>query len=53
MLLLTDNDVIGAVRVLRRIVESPEWGDMTATLELQFMELPDVALPADAPDVAV
>src|SRR5215831_16854586 len=53
MLLLTDNDVIGAVRVLRRILESPEWVDMTATLELQFIALQDVELPADAPDVAV
>ena len=25
MLILTDNDVIGAVRALRRILESPEW----------------------------
>ena len=53
MLLLTDNDVIGAVRVLRRLLESPEWVDMTATLELQFIALKDVELPADAPDVAV
>jgi len=53
MRILTDNDVIGAVKVLRRILASPVWGDMTATLELQFMELQDVALPANAPDVAV
>jgi len=53
MLVLTDNDVIGAVRVLRRILESPEWVDMTATLELQFIALQDVELPADALDVAV
>ncbi len=53
MLLLTDNDVIGAVRVLRRLLESPEWVDMTATLALQFIALKDVELPADAPDVVV
>jgi hypothetical protein len=53
MRILTDNDVIGAVRVLRRILASPAWVDLTATLELQFMELQDVALPADASDVAV
>jgi len=53
MLLLTDNDVIGAVRVLRRILESPEWVDLTATLELQFIALKDVELPIDAPDGAV
>ena len=53
MLLLTDNDMIGAVRVLRRILESPEWVDLTATLELQFIALKDVELPIDAPDGAV
>ena len=53
MLILSDNDVVGAVRVFRRILESPAWVDMTATLELQFIELQDVELPADAPDVAV
>src|SRR5215510_13710793 len=53
MLLLTDNDVIGAVRAFRRILESPEWVDLTATLELQFIELQDVELPRDAPDGAV
>jgi hypothetical protein len=53
MLIVTDNDVIGAVRVLRRILESPEWVDMTATLKLQFIALKDAELPADAPDVAV
>jgi len=47
MLILTDNDVIGAVSVLRRILESPEWVDMTATLELQFIALKDVELPVD------
>ena len=53
MLILTDNDVIGAVRVCRRILESPEWVDLTATLELQFIALKDVELPIDAPDGAV
>ena len=53
MLLLTDNDVIGAVRAFRRILESPEWVDLTATLELQFIELKDIELPTDAPDGAV
>lgn len=53
MLILTDNDVIGAVRALRRILESPEWADLTSALELQFIELQDVELPTDAPDGAV
>jgi len=53
MLILTDNDVIGAVRVFRRILESSEWVDLTATLALQFIELQDIELPTDAPDGAV
>jgi hypothetical protein len=53
MFILTDNDVIGAVRAFRRILESPEWVDLTATLELQFIELKDIELPTDAPDGAV
>jgi len=53
MLILTDNDVIGAVRVFQRILESPAWVDLTTALELQFIELKDVELPTDAPDGAV
>jgi hypothetical protein len=53
MRILTDNDVIGAVRAFRRILESPEWANLTATLELQFIDLKDVELPTDAPDGAV
>lgn len=53
MLILTDNDVIGAVRAFRRILESPAWVDLTAALALQFIELKDVELPTDALDGAV
>ena len=53
MRILTDNGVVGAVRVFRRILASSEWVGLTATLELAFMGLKDVELPADAPDVAV
>ena len=53
MRILTDNDVVGAVRVLRRILASPEWMGLTTALALEFVELQDVELPADAPDVAV
>jgi hypothetical protein len=53
MLILTDNDVIGAVRAFRRILESPEWVALAAALELQFIELKDVELPTDALDGAV
>ena len=53
MLLLTDNDVVGAVRAFQRILASPEWVGLTATLEIEFVELKDIDLPSDAPDVAV
>ena len=53
MLILTDNDVIGAVRTFRRILESPAWVDLAAALELQFVEFKDVELPIDAPDGTV
>jgi hypothetical protein len=53
MLILTDNDMVGAVRVFRHILASSEWVGLTATLELEFIELQDIELPADAPDVAV
>jgi hypothetical protein len=53
MLILTDNDVVGAVRVFRRILASPEWVELTVILELEFIELKDVELPADARDIAV
>ena len=53
MLILTDNDVIGAVRAFRRLLESPEWVDVTVALALQFIELKDVELPTDALDGAV
>jgi hypothetical protein len=53
MLILTDNDVVGAVRVFRRILASSEWVGLTVTLEIEFIELKDIDLAADAPDVAV
>ncbi len=51
MRLLADNDVVGAVRVFQRILESPEWSEWTSALE--FTELRDAGLPRDAPDAAV
>ena len=53
MLILTDNDVVGAVRAFRRILESEEWAELTSILDLQFIEFPDVELPRDASDVTV
>jgi predicted nuclease of predicted toxin-antitoxin system len=53
MLVLTDNDVGGAVTVLRRILESAEWTDLAAPLSLRFLQLPDLDLPRDASDADV
>jgi hypothetical protein len=53
MLILTDNDVVGAVRAFRRILESEAWAELTSILDLQFIEFPDVVLPRDASDVTV
>ena len=53
MLILTDNDVGGAVTAIRRILESDEWTEFTSILDLQFIEFEDVELPRDAPDLIV
>lgn len=53
MLILTDHDVIGAVRMFRRLFESPEWAELAAILDLQFIEFEDVELPINAPDSLV
>lgn len=42
MLILADNDVGGAVAARRRIVESDEWAEFSATLDLRFVEFADV-----------
>src|SRR3989475_7097065 len=53
MLILADNDVGGAVRALRRILESEEWAEFSAALALRFVEFEDVGLARDAPDRVV
>ena len=50
MLILADNDVGGAVRALRRILESEEWAEFSAALALRFVEFEDVGLARDASD---
>jgi hypothetical protein len=50
MLILADNDVGGAVTALRRILESAEWAEFSATLALQFIAFADVGLARDASD---
>jgi len=56
MLILADNDVGGAVAALRRILESEEWAEFSATLALrfvEFVEFVDVGLTRDASDRVV
>jgi hypothetical protein len=50
MIVVSDNDVRGAVAALRRIVESDDWSDVSKSLDIQFMQLADVGLAADSPD---
>jgi hypothetical protein len=50
---LADNDVGGAVTALRRILESEEWAEFSATLALRFAEFADVSLARDASDRVV
>ena len=53
MLILADNDVGGAVAALRRILESEEWAEFSATLALRFVEFADLGLARDASDRVV
>jgi hypothetical protein len=53
MLILADNDVGGAVAALRRVLESEEWAEFSATLALRFVEFVDVGLTRDASDRVV
>lgn|SRR5579883_2949096 len=50
MLILADNDVTGAVAVLRRLVESEAWREYAEILELRFLSFEDLGLPRNAPD---
>jgi hypothetical protein len=50
MLILVDNDVGGAVGAFRRILESEEWSEYSATLDLRFLEFADVGLARNASD---
>lgn len=53
MLILADNDVGGAVIALRRVLESEEWAEFAAALDLHFVEFEDVGLARDASDFTV
>jgi hypothetical protein len=53
MLILADNDVRGAVQALRRILEGGEWVEISAVINVQFLEFEDLGLSPDAPDSVV
>jgi len=53
MLILADNDIVGAVEAIRRIFASSEWFDFAAELELTFETLAGVGLAPDASDQLV
>jgi hypothetical protein len=50
IVVLSDNDVRGEVSVLRRILESDDWIDMSSRVDLHFVQLEDVGLAPDSPD---
>jgi hypothetical protein len=50
MIVVSDNDVRGAVSALRQILESDDWTDVSKSLEIQFVQLADVGLATDSPD---
>jgi hypothetical protein len=50
MIVLSDNDVRGAVAAFRRILQSPEWADFSQALDLRFAELEDVGLASTSSD---
>jgi len=53
MVILTDNDVIGPVAALQRIIRSTEWIEIAKALQLSFATLSDFDLPRDASDQQV
>jgi hypothetical protein len=50
MLILSDNDVVGVVAILRRVLESPGWHDFIEAMGLRFLAFEDLGLPRDTPD---
>lgn len=53
MLILADNDVGGAVAALRHVIESAEWVEFAALLDLRFVTFAEVDLSRDATDERV
>ena len=52
MIILSDNDVRGAMAALRRHIEH-EWADESTNLDLRFVQLEDLGLRADSSDAEI
>lgn len=50
MRIVPDNDVIGAVSLIRRILSTPRWSPFSEALDLEFIEFAELGLRHDAPD---
>ena len=53
MLVVADNDVIGAVSCLRHILESEDWAEYLSDLGVWFTTFEELGLARDAPDKLV
>lgn len=53
MRIVADNDVIGAVAALQRRLESDEWAEFSAALQLEFVDFAALGLSRDASDRTV
>jgi hypothetical protein len=53
MLVVADNDVIGAVTAMRRILESEDWAEYLSDLGARFTTFGELGLSSDAPDRVV
>src|SRR5579864_6522230 len=53
MIVLSDNDVRGAVSALHHILKSSDWADLAGALDIRFAELEDVGLAQDSTDFVI
>lgn len=53
MLILSDNDVVGAVAALQRAILAGGWEEYIEFLDLRFVTLAALGLPRDAKDLEV
>ena len=53
MLILSDNDVVGAVNAIRHILQTREWNDFAASLDIRFTDFEALGLRRNASDRTV